>query len=142
MFSYRHEIFFTLLLVLYSLSFALIDPELVKPALILASVSITFFPIYAMVTKLLKKPPLKSNLLLPLSIGLAFGAITNAVSFKSSSFFAIMLVTQVFILAIGFFWTAYEFAREKRLLQFFLTFLLWGVLLSFVDALYRMHLIR
>ncbi|NPA80268.1 MAG: hypothetical protein GXO29_04385 [Thermotogae bacterium] len=129
---YRHELFLTLLLVLYSLSFAVVDGRLLQPALIMAAVSAAFFPICLLVSYALRMPPLERNLLLPLDIALAVGAITNVISIGSTAFFAIMFVSQVFILAIGFMWSAYECTREGRTMQFMFAFLLWFLLLSAV----------
>ncbi len=133
--KYRHEIFVTLLMVLYSLSFAAVDTRLLTVSLILAGVSLLFFPIYVAITVLLRKGPIEQNLLLPFDIALIVAAVTNVVSVGSPAFFAIMFITQIFILSVGFFWSAYEFAREGRLLQFVLSFGLWSVVVVGVNAL-------
>ncbi len=136
-FRYSHELLTTLLMALYSLSFAAVDSHLLRPALFLAGVSLFYFPIYLAVTRMLKAGPLKENLFLPLDIAIAVSTITNVMSFGSPPFFAVMFILQVFILAIGFLWSAYEFARAGRTLQFFLSFALWSVVVVSVDNALR-----
>ncbi len=133
--KYGHEMFATLLMVLYSLSFAAVDTRLLSVALVLAGISVLFFPIYVAVSAFLRKGPIEQNLLLPFDIALVVAALTNVVSFGSPAFFAIMFIAQIFILSVGFFWSAYEFAREGRLMQFFLSFGLWSVVVVGVNAL-------
>lgn len=136
--KYRHELLTTVLMALYSLSFAVVDPRLLTASIVLAGVSLLFFPIYVAVSAMLRKGPIDRNLFMPFDIAVAVATVTNVVSVGSPAFFAIMFITQVFILAVGFFWSAYEFAREGRLLQFFLSFALWSVVVASVNtAMYQ-----
>jgi len=136
---YSHEIFITLLMAIYSLSFAAVDSRLLPVSLLLAAVSLLYFPIYLAVTWMLRLGPLERNLFLPLDIALVVGAITNVVSIGSPAFFAIMFITQIFIIALGFFWSAYEFTREGRIWQFALSFGLWFMVVVSVDAAFSVR---
>ncbi len=131
---YAHEAFFTTLMAAYSLSFALVDRGLLRPSAVVSLVSLAFFPVFVLVGRLLKKGPLKRNLFLPLDIALMVSTVMNAVSFGDVHFFAVMFVIQIFILAMAFVWSAYEFVREGRTLQFVLSFAIWFSLVVLTDA--------
>jgi hypothetical protein len=122
------------MMVVYSLSFAVVDPRLLIPALLLGAVSLLYFPIYLAVSWTLKLGPLERNLFLPFNIALIVGAVTNVVSVGSPAFFAVMFVTQIFILAVGFFWSAYEFTKEGRIWQFAISFGIWFMVVVSVDT--------
>ena len=137
--KYSHEIFTTLLMAVYSLSFAVVDSRLFSVSLLLAAVSLLYFPIYLAVTWMLRLAPLERNLFLPLDIALVVGAITNVVSIGSPAFFAIMFVTQIFIIALGFLWSAYEFTKEGRAWQFAISFGIWFMVVVSVDAAFSVR---
>ncbi len=70
------------------------------------------------------------NLFLPLEVVLAFSILANLASIGSPPFFAVMFLVQVIALLFALILTAYEFYRERLILSFLLSFIIWFGIIS------------
>ncbi len=126
----KYTAIFTLILALYLLSFSFVSKELILPSLRFALLGLLFFPIFFLISRILKLDYLKRNLFLPLEVALALSILANLASIGSPPFFAVMFLVQVIALPFAFILTAYEFYREGLILSFLLSFIIWFGIIS------------
>ena len=126
----KYTAIFTLILALYLLSFSFVSKELILPSLRFALLGLLFFPIFFLISRILKLDYPKKNLFLPLEVALAFSILANLASIGSPPFFAVMFLVQVIALPFAFILTAYEFYREGLILSFLLSFIIWFGIIS------------
>ncbi len=121
----KYTAIFTLILAFYLLSFSFVSKKLILPSLKFALLGLLFFPIFFLISRILKLDYPKRNLFLPLEVALALSILANLASTGSPPFFAVMFLVQVIALPFAFILTAYEFYRERLILSFLLSFIIW-----------------
>ncbi len=126
----KYPLIFTIILSLYLLSFSFLSGRLFLPSLKFSLLGLLFFPIFILLSRILRVEYPKSNLFLPIEVALLVSIVANIASIGSPAFFAVMFLVQVIALPFAFILTAYEFHKERISLVFVLSFVMWfGIIL-------------
>lgn len=128
----KYTLIFTVILMLYILSFSAVSKTLLFSSLLLSGLAMLYFPLFLLSMKFLSKKSLNKNLFMPLNIALVISTITNLASFNSPTFFAVMFLVQFIMIPFAVLWSAYEFHKEGLILPFVFSFMVWGAIVFIV----------